>query len=612
MTLNPRNLLGAAKMRNKKVAVAVISALAIAAAVGAVAIGLTSSSSPTISKPADSPTKVVQASTPTTLFKAPPGPLYSSAIAAENQKPGTTAWRITGYQSAHNIEGYTSKVSVVQGESFTIYVSTTSRSFVIQAYRMGYYQGKLGRLIWSSNTLVGHKQTQCPVVKPSNTVECNWKPSDTITPDSKWVPGDYLLKLVGNNGAQRWVPITVRNDNSNAAVVVVNAVTTWQAYNKYGGYDLYSGPVGYSDRATKVSFDRPYDYYFGQGAADFIGNELPLVSLVEKLGLNVTYITSVDIQKRPSLLSNHRVLISLGHDEYYSPAMRQALQNAQQGGTNLMFLGANAIFRRIRFESSHLGQDRIEVNYRVASLDPMYGIDNSQVTTNWPAGPDPQPESSLIGIQYACNPVRANMVITDPSSWIFANTGLRFGSRLTNLVGSEYDGFSPYDPYPKDLQLLAHSPLLCRNQPGFSDMSYYTTSTGAGVFATGTNLWVAALGPGCPSFMGTCPIGPVVQITENVLKAFGSGLPGLLHPSVPNALQVWRHPPIPPIPPTTTTTTTSTTIPKSKSTTTTLGSKGRTEPTTTTSTTPTGTSTTLAERGTLGLGQGGSTTTTAP
>ncbi|NNN18676.1 MAG: hypothetical protein HKL84_02355, partial [Acidimicrobiaceae bacterium] len=498
----------------------------------------------------------------TTPYKSTPGPLYSAAIVAENKKPGTSAWRITGYQTPTNIEGYTSKVSVNQGNSFTLFVSTTSKDYVVQAYRMGYYQGLLGRLIWTSKTLVGFQQPTCPVLAPTNTVECNWKPSLNIKTDSSWFPGDYLLKLVGNNGAQKWVPITVRNDRSNAAVVVVNAVTTWQAYNLYGGYDLYSGPKGYSDRADKVSFDRPYDYYFGQGAADFYGNELPLVALVEKMGLNVTYITDVDIQKRPNLLSNHRVVVSLGHDEYYSPEMRQALTVAQQDGTNLMFLGANAIFRRIRFESTKLGPDRIEVNYRIASLDPMNGVNNQQVTTNWPDGPDPQPEGTLIGIQYACNPVKYDMIITDPSSWIFANTGLKFGSRIHNLVGSEYDGFDPYINYPKSLQLLANSPVLCRNQPGFSDMSYYTTTKGAGVFATGTNLWVAALGSPCPPFLGNCPIAPVVQITENVLKAFGSGLPGVTQPSQPNAIQVWRNPPIPamhPVPTTTTTTSTTTT-----------------------------------------------------
>lgn len=584
------------KFEPKNRTIVISFALAVLVAASVLTMILTSSSKSNGTKRvSDAPLPSHSASAVNSLLKAKPGSLYSQAIAKENSKPGTSAWRITGHQSLHNIEGYASNVSVDQGNSFRLYVSTTSKSYVIQAYRMGYYQGNLARLIWTSPKLTGQEQGICPLLKPSNTIECNWSPSYIITTNSSWVPGDYLLKLVGNNDAQRWVPITVRNYRSNAAIVIVNAVTTWQAYNKYGEYDLYSGPYGYSDRATKVSFDRPYDYYFGQGAADFPGNELPLVSLVEKMGLNVTYMTNVDIQKRPSLLSNHRVLISLGHDEYYSPQMRQALTDTQQNGTNLVFLGANAIFRRIRFENSKVGVDRIEVNYRSASQDPMSQINPSQVTTNWPDPPDPRPESALIGIQYACNPVRNAMVITDPNSWIFAGTGLRFGSRIPNLVGSEYDGFSPWDPHPKDLQLLAHSPVLCHNQPGFSDMSYYTTPSDEGVFATGTNLWVAALGTECPPFMGSCPISPVVQITKNVLIAFGSGLPGLTHPSVPNAMQVYDHPPIPPIPPvvttTTTTSTTTTVAPHSTSTTLPKGTTGGT--TTTTTALPSVTSTTI-------------------
>ncbi len=57
--------------------------------------------------------------------------------------------------------------------------------------------------------------------------------------DEDWPVGSYLLKLVASTGQQRWVPLTVRDDASTATYVIENAVTTWQAYNRWGGCSLY-------------------------------------------------------------------------------------------------------------------------------------------------------------------------------------------------------------------------------------------------------------------------------------------------------------------------------------------------------------------------------------
>ena len=165
------------------------------------------------------------------------------------------------------------------------------------------------------------------------------------------------------------MPFCVRDDTSRAAIVIQHSVTTWQAYNRWGGYSLYYGNTGgalsfthapaggtYADRARIVSFDRPYDYDWASGAADFVGNEIPVIYQAEQLGLDVTYWTDVDLHANPQLLSNHKALISLGHDEYWSAPMRVGAQRALAAGVNLAFLGANACYRQIRFEPSPLGQ----------------------------------------------------------------------------------------------------------------------------------------------------------------------------------------------------------------------------------------------------------------
>lgn len=101
---------------------------------------------------------------------------------------------------------------------------------------------------------------------------------------------------------------------------------------------------------------------------EFLGNEYPLVRLVESLGLDVTYWTDIDLHRHPERLLGHRTLVSLGHDEYWSTRMRWGAEAARGHGVNLAFLGANAVYRHIRLEPSPTGPDRQQVNYKPWSI----------------------------------------------------------------------------------------------------------------------------------------------------------------------------------------------------------------------------------------------------
>ena len=470
-------------------------------------------------------------STPSTV---PLGPGQARWVIDENARPGTSAWRLAPATRPGTIEGFADHVSAVAGERVGLFVSTTEPAFRVEAYRMGFYQGLGARLIWTSGPIPGVEQARPRRDRATNMVEAPWSQSVDIDVDGSWPPGDYLLKLVADDVAQRYVPLTIRDDSSTAALVVQNEVTTWQAYDQWGGYSLYaggSGPGAFERRARVVSFDRPYAR--GDGASDFIGLELPLVAMAESLGLDVTYWTDVDLHARPELLTRHRALLTLGHDEYWSRAMRDGAENARDHGVNLAFLGANAVFRQIRLESSSLGPNRHEVAYKSATADPLRRTNPAEVTVNWREAPVSRPESSLIGQQYECNPVRADMVIADAAAWVFAGTGLKTGDKLFGTIGEEYDRYNPYDPGPKNVQLLAHSPVRCGGRSSFADMTYYSAPSGAGVFASGTIWWVTKLVPECAP--GTCPHDPaVIQITRNLLAAFAAGPAGLTYPSVAN------------------------------------------------------------------------------
>jgi hypothetical protein len=457
----------------------------------------------------------------------------SPATIAENALPGTSAWRITDPSANHQIEGYANEVSVDPGQPVTLFVSTTAPTFHVEVYRMGYYQGLGARLIMTTPEMTGMRQSAPTLTPVINMIETSWKLS-VVLATSPWPPGEYLLKLVASTGPQSFIPLTVRDDSSRAAYVIISSVTTWQAYNLWGGYDLYQGETKaggspYADRSRVVSFDRPYSV--SNGAADFLGLELPMVELVESLGLDVTYMTDVDLQGQPDPLLDHKAVFSMGHDEYYSLVMRQNMEAARNAGINLAFMGANAIYRHIRFAPSPLGPNRLEICYKDAFEDPLYGKDNADVTVDWRDPPTNDPESQLIGDYYQCNPVLANMVIVDPKSWLFAGTNATAGQELPGVVSTEYDRYDPNVPSPPDVEILTHSPVACQGQHDFADATYYTAPSGAGVFASGSIAFLVNINLACEP--APCNGQVLGRLAENLLAAFGAGPAGWVHPSAP-------------------------------------------------------------------------------
>ena len=445
---------------------------------------------------------------------------------AENDLPGYRHWPIRHLGTPDEIEAYPGKSSVLTGESFPLYVSTLSRTFGISAFRMGWYQGTGARKVWNSGTLRGHRQNPPAITPGTNTVVASWDPAIDI-PTDDWPPGSYLLRLDAASGAQRYVPVTVRSASTAGRVVIRNSVATWQAYNTWGGYDLYKGPGGeYATRSLVVSQDRPYD---GNGAAMFLTYERNAVKLAEQLGLSLAYLTSIDIATDPNILDGATALVSAGHDEYWSPPERAQVTAARDAGMNIAFLGANALFRRTRIDGRQIAC--YKTSY---ARDPMYGVNDTLVTSDWRDAPHPEPESSLIGTSYEGFPVDAAYVVAAPDSWVFDGTGVRAGASFPHLVGVEYDRVNPAYPLQRPIEVLSHSPLTCQGARSYSDSAYYTHSGGAGVFTAGTMRWVEAIYGDQPHGIDGAAARFVQQVTANVLRAFADGPAAARHPARDN------------------------------------------------------------------------------
>lgn len=452
-------------------------------------------------------------------------------VAAENAKPGTRDWVLPAQKWASDtrLAGWVDHSSIRPGTPLKLHVTSTERSYTATAYRLGWYGGKMGRQIWKSAALVGRAQPTC-ALRANRMVDCsNWSVASTI-PTATWPEGLYLIKLVGSDGMGKYIPVTVRSASTRGRLALVNADATYQAYNAYGGYSVYHGKQGFADRAYTVSFNRPYDR---SGARYVTAGEQEITGEAERLGLPLAYVTDTDISAYSHLLDGALGVVSPNHDEYWDTAMRDSYQTARNRGTNLAFLGANAEYWRVRFEAG----GRHMTTYKSPSIDP---IANNRTTTNlWRSSPYPRPEAALTGLMYECFPARAAFRVYDPSFFLFAGTGAKAGSTYPGVVGVEIDRAYPVSTKtqtPSNLQVVGHSPAQCANRGmTFSDFSYYTVPSGAGVVATGSMQWAVGINQtNAPTGIGKSSSAFVTTVTANLLRAMSRGPMGKSHPSKGN------------------------------------------------------------------------------
>lgn len=453
------------------------------------------------------------------------GPTAAWTIKVENAKPGTTAWRITDPARNGEIEGFASLTSVNRGGDIRIFVNTAEPTYAMEFFRMGWYGGAGGREVTPAIIRAGTKQP-IPVPDPgTHLLECQWNDPYVLhipnaSDPSVWASGIYLVKLTGaTSGKQSYVIFVVRDDERVSDLLFQSSVTTFEAYNDWGGWSLYSSPPAY-----KVSFNRPYRT--GRGAGDFVNWaawEYNMVLFLEREGYDVTYSTDVDTHARGKLILQHKAFLSVGHDEYWSWRMRKNVTKARDKGVSLGFFGANIAYWQIRFEASHVTgeRERTIVCYKSPSLDPMARIQPKLTTTRFRDRPVKDPEDALIGMMYESyfpGNKYEDIVIQDASSWIFANTGLKNGDHLPGLLGYELDKM--YGHAPHGTQRVAHSPYLdIAGALHYSDMTYYATAAGSTVVATGSMNWNWGLGEfGYPMFTNPA----AQQATRNILKRFGA------------------------------------------------------------------------------------------
>lgn len=460
----------------------------------------------------------------------------SRAIIDENAMTGSAGWILApGAVATKEIQAYASATSVSPGESLTFYASVKQDGtpYQVDIYRLGWY-GSLGGRLLATSRHVGEFQghydpvakaiIDCPTChKDSSTglVEANWHPSFQLTIPPTWLSGVYIAKFTDDHGNRTYTTFDVRG-RPDAQYVVVTPDTTVAAYNQWGGYSLYRGPDSSSaTRAVKVSLNRPLA---AEGAGQGLPYWIDAIRWLESQGYDVSYTSDIDLHEHPDQLLKHRAYISLGHDEYWTKEMRDGVERARNSGVGLAFLGADDVYWQMRFEPDSLGvQDRTVVCYKDASRDPLFGLDNGRVTTQWRNDPVNRPENALIGIMFSSYSdgdigFPWHLTMTSANLPLLRDTGLRAGQQYgCAFVGYEWDRTFDNGVTPAGLQVLTVSstrPTTANEEGGnpsnsasdVSNTTYYIAQSGAMVFATGSIYWTFSL-----DNLRLVPVGPCDQ-----------------------------------------------------------------------------------------------------
>ncbi|HEX5923086.1 MAG TPA: DUF4082 domain-containing protein [Baekduia sp.] len=486
-------------------------------------------------------------------------PPVTSAVACENTKAGTDPeiWQTTGAGDS-DLQGFATQMSVNKGTTVNFKIkSTVGNAYKIDIYRLGYYQGNGARLMQGGITPSGSSTQSNPCLNnTTGLVDCgNWTVSSSWAVPSTAVSGVYVAHLVRNDGdGDSQIIFVVRDDASTSKLLLQTSDATWQAYNSYGGNNLYDCTVNCPDgnpraykAAYKVSYNRPLGQPYDGVSSLFDGAEYSMIRFLERNGYDMSYTSSSDLGRAPALLLNHKVFISSGHDEYWSASQRSAVEAARAAGVSLAFFSGNEMFWKTRWEPSIDGSNtanRTLVTYKDTHFDAR--VDPVEWTGSWydprftTAGDGVTPQNAVTGQSFTVNAGTTSLTV--PAAYgklrLWRNTAAASltGSQVLTLspatLGYEWDvdadnGYRPAGQVKLSATTASgldvftdYGTTVVPGGTATHNLTMYKTSSGARVFGAGTVQW--AFGLDSPNPGGGVANLTMQQATANLFADMGA------------------------------------------------------------------------------------------
>ncbi len=428
--------------------------------------------------------------------------------------------------------GYANQLSYVADDEVAIHLSSSFPSVAMVVRRLG------------AESVQVLEQPQIPtathpIPDRASSDGCQWPAAFKFKVPRDWTSGYYEATLTGRDGDQTasgnlFFVVRSATPGKQASILLQLSTNTYNAYTNWGGHSLY----GYHDRdgiqGHRVSFDRPVSSQFGNW-------EWPFVKWAEQNGFAIDYAVNSDLEFHPEILKHYKLVLSVGHDEYWSSPMRDHLEAYITDGGNVAFLSGNTCCWQVRSEDEGRALTCWKQSY---NSDPIFRRGDAKLlSTAWSHHLVGRPENQLTGVGFLWGGYhRSHGQFMDgtgayqvhrPEHWLFAGTDLTQGSHFggkDTIVGYECDGCEmtwkdglPFpthrDGTPETFSILATCPArweagdclwyepFPKDRVGAAVLGVYTR--GGTVVTAGSTDWAHGL-------RGNDPV--VTQITRNILE----------------------------------------------------------------------------------------------
>jgi hypothetical protein len=422
---------------------------------------------------------------------------------------------------------YTPRISYRSGEVVDFHVHSTRPTFEIEITRDG---PNPERVFFQS----GIAASAAPTPDRAHVVGCDWPVAFQLTIDPAWRSGFYVVvvRLCEPDGEvferEHFIVVKPSAAAQASSIAFVVSTCTMNAYNDWGGGNSYHGEGGtprFKQANARTSLLRPWSrglIKLPVGAPRAVSTaELPpfavpqlpahpwarhygyardyadaswalygklFIDWAEANGFTLDYFSQHDLHDEPKTLEPYRLSVIVGHDEYSSWPMREAIENQLAAGGNHARFAGNNIWQ-VRYEEG----GTTFVNHKDETTDPLLGTEQERYLSNawdlpctgWPlAQTFGLTGSGVIHAMYGGAAPRASggFTVYRPWHWSLEGSDLYYGDviggRPDCVAAYEIDGCDftmrdglPYptgrDGAPENLAIVAMAPALLHEEDHF-------------------------------------------------------------------------------------------------------------------------------------------------
>ncbi|OCP00666.1 MULTISPECIES: N,N-dimethylformamidase beta subunit family domain-containing protein [unclassified Ensifer] len=378
---------------------------------------------------------------------------------------------------------YTDAYAYAPGATARLQVSSTAQRFSIEIVRDGAVETTV---LERGGLAVCWQETpdQCSVLG------CGWETSFEFKIAEDWPSGAYriTLRAEGRDGkpihCHHLFIVRPLAGRKPGRVLQVAATGSWTSYNTWGGSNHYQGITGPNrdQYATTVSIERPFcrgfvvlpadaprvpleiyapmavapryphmEWAYANGyskkyaSSGWASYDSHFFRWAERRGYAVDLASQHELHFYPEILDGYDCVVFVGHDEYWTWEMRDAVDSyVERGGRAARFAG-NFMWQT-RLEDG--GKRQVCYKYRSRAEDPAYrSADPTRTSGSWEAAEIGRPGAKTFGLNATrglyvgwggCAPRGARgFPVYRPEHWAFAGTGIYYG----DILGSEGHAF---------------------------------------------------------------------------------------------------------------------------------------------------------------------------